>query len=235
VGRAVAARDPDSVPDPAADAEAVATFRYGAVFALALAIVIFLIAAPNGPWARAVGLGLEFGALLVVIETSRVSRSLRRARATAVAVVAALTMVLTGVGVLPAAVTFALGGLLSLIVPAALVNGLLRLLRTRGVTVQTVAGALAIYLLLGIVFASVIGLTAEISSAAYFANGSDGSLSQRVYYSFTVLTTTGFGDFTAALSVGRAIAVVEMLVGQLYLVTVIGVLVGHIAASREAG
>jgi len=48
------------------------------------------------------------------------------------------------------------------------------------------------------------------------------------------MTTTGFGDFTAAKSSGRALAVVEMLVGQLYLVTVIGVLVGDIASRRRA-
>ena len=41
-----------------------------------------------------------------------------------------------------------------------------------------------------------------------------------------MLTTTGFGDLTAAEPVGRALAVLEMLVGQLYLVTVIGVLIG---------
>jgi hypothetical protein len=50
-----------------------------------------------------------------------------------------------------------------------------------------------------------------------------------VYYSFTVLTTTGFGDLTAATPVGQALSVVEMLIGQIYLVTVIGVLVGNFA------
>jgi Ion channel len=42
-----------------------------------------------------------------------------------------------------------------------------------------------------------------------------------------VLTTTGFGDFTAAHSGGRALAVLEMLVGQIYLVTVISILIGR--------
>ena len=46
------------------------------------------------------------------------------------------------------------------------------------------------------------------------------------YFSFTVLTTTGFGDLTAASPLGHALAVLEMLVGQLYLVTVIGILIG---------
>ena len=57
-----------------------------------------------------------------------------------------------------------------------------------------------------------------------------------MYYSFTVLTTTtGFGDFTPATdALGHAIAVIEMLTGQLYLVTVIGLLVGNFAARRRA-
>jgi Ion channel len=56
-----------------------------------------------------------------------------------------------------------------------------------------------------------------------------------VYFSFTVLTTTGFGDFTAATHLGRALAVIEMLVGQIYLVTVIGVLVGNLGGPAALG
>ena len=58
-------------------------------------------------------------------------------------------------------------------------------------------------------------------------------MGQHVYYSFTVLTTTGFGDLTAGTPVGRALAVVEMLVGQLYLVTVIGLVVGNFTGRRR--
>jgi len=47
-----------------------------------------------------------------------------------------------------------------------------------------------------------------------------------------VLTTTGFGDLTARTAPGRALAVLEMLIGQLYLVTVIATLVGNL--SRRA-
>ena len=54
-----------------------------------------------------------------------------------------------------------------------------------------------------------------------------GNASEHVYYSFTVLTTTGFGDLTAAHGVGRALAVLEMLMGQIYLVTVISILIGR--------
>jgi Ion channel len=129
----------------------------------------------------------------------------------------------------PDNVSYLVIALLNAAIPLSLVTGLLRLVRSRGVTVQAVAGALAIYLSVGLLFAAVIGFVARVDHAAYFAQGTDGSSSDRVYFSFTVLTTTGFGDFTAATSVGRALAVVEMLLGQIYLVTVIGILVGNMA------
>ena len=108
---------------------------------------------------------------------------------------------------------------------ASISAGVVRLIIERGVGVQAVLGAIAIYLLVGLTFGFVIGAIAESMSGAYFAQG-DPAQSTRVYYSFTVLTTTGFGDLTAATPTGHALAVVEMLVGQLYLVTVIGVVIG---------
>ena len=107
-------------------------------------------------------------------------------------------------------------------------------MRLRGVTLQVVMGALTIYVMTGLIFAWVVSLVAEIGDAAYFAQGGDATQGDRVYYSFTVLTTTGFGDYTAATPVGHALAVVEMLVGQLYLVTVIGVIVGDLASRSRS-
>ena len=105
-------------------------------------------------------------------------------------------------------------------------------MRDHGVTLQAVAGALAIYLVVGLVFAWAISFISAVDSTPYFTQGGHVPDGVRVYYSFTVLTTTGFGDYTAATSVGRALAVVEMLLGQLYLVTIIGVLVGNLAGRR---
>ena len=99
---------------------------------------------------------------------------------------------------------------------------------------QVVAGALTVYVLTGLIFAWLVSFVADVDTAAYFAQGGDATQGRRVYYSFTVLTTTGFGDLTPATPVGQALAVVEMLLGQLYLVTVIGVLVG-VVAGRSRG
>ena len=89
--------------------------------------------------------------------------------------------------------------------------------REQGVTVQAVAGVLAIYLCLGLLFAWIIGFITHVDSTLHFAQHTDGTEGDRLYFSFTVLTTIGFGDFSAAAPVGDALVVIEMLTGQLYL------------------
>ena len=209
-----------------------ARHRYGAVLLLVLCLLVFVIVAPAGEWSRAVALALESAALVVAVATSRAGRRVRRARATAAALAGAVLVASMAAGVLPLPVSYALSGLLALAIPLSLVRGLVRLVRDQGVTLQAVAGALAVYLLTGLLFAWTIGVVTHLDSAPYFAGGTDGTVGERAYYSLSVLTTTGLGDFTAAQPLGRALAVVEMLVGQLYLVTVIGVLVGGLVARR---
>ena len=166
--------------------------------------------------------------------TSRARAQVRRARAWLVGGFALLVVIGIAAGLFGAAITFAVVTLLIFGIPVALVGGLLRLIRTAGVTVQVVAGALAVYLVVGLLFASIIAFAATVESSPYFTQGKKVSNGERVYYSFTVLTTTGFGDFTAAQPFGHALAVLEMLTGQLYLVTVIGIVVGNFAGRRTA-
>jgi Ion channel len=209
-------------------------FRFGAVFALVLTLVLFEVVAPSDDWARAVVVALAGGALTVAVATSRAHARVRRTRAWLVAGFALLVVIGIAAGLFGAAITFAVVTLLILGIPVALVGGLLRLIRTTGVTVQVVAGALTVYLVVGLLFASIIAFAATVESSPYFTQGKTVSNGDRVYYSFTVLTTTGFGDFTAAQPFGHAFAVLEMLTGQLYLVTVIGIVVGNFAGRRTA-
>jgi len=206
-----------------------AEFRYGVVFLLTLTLLVFVIVAPGTDWSRAVGCALQWLALLTVVATSRARTGVRRPAAVVLLAIASFTVVGEAAGALSDTVLFAISGLLSAAIPLALIGGLMRLVRARGVTPQAVAGALTLYLLVGLVFAWVIGFTSKAGGAQYFAQQANASTSQIVYFSFAVLSTTGFGDLTAATHIGRALAVVEMLLGQLYLVTVIGVLVGNFA------
>jgi hypothetical protein len=209
-----------------------ATYRYAAVGALTSALVVFLIAAPNADWSRGLALGIEALALIVAVATSRARADVRRWRSLAIGLVAGAIAVGTAAGWIPASASFAAGGLLAVAIPAALVGGLVRLIRSEGVTLQAVAGAIAIYLLLGVVFAWLVAFAARVDNRPYFASGESLADSPSVYYSFTVLTTTGFGDFTAGSAVARTLAVAEMLTGQLYLVTVIGLLVGNFSRTQ---
>jgi hypothetical protein len=209
-----------------------AGFRYGVVLAVTSVLLVFEIVAPDRAWARAVALGLEGVALTVAVGTSRARAATRRAGALAVAGGGAVVVVLAAADVLPRSVVFALAGLLAAAIPATLVGGVTRLIDERGVTLRAVLGALTIYLYVGLLFAWVVAFVSVVDSTPYFAQPDVGH-GERVYFSFSVLTTTGFGDFTAATPAGHALAVVEMLIGQLYLVTVIGVLVGGLVGRRR--
>jgi Ion channel len=209
-------------------------FRYPAVLALMITAVVFSIAAPNGNWSRAVGIAIEASALVITVATSRERESVRLRRAGVLAAAVAAAVILIGLGDVPRWLLFAAAIVVTAAIPAALIQGLLRLLRREGVTLNAVAGSLAIYLSTGLIFAWIVAFVAEVSSTPYFAQHVADTQGDKVYYSFTVLTTTGFGDFTPVTAVGHSVAVIEMLVGQLYLVTVIGLLIGNFASRRRA-
>ena len=211
-----------------------ASFRYGLVFLVVLTLLMFEVLTPDVDWARAGGIALAGAALVIAIGTSRERGGVRRRRAVVVGLAALIVVILVGTGILPASVAFLAGVALLAALPLALGGGLLRLIRQRGVTLQVVAGALTIYVLGGLLFAFVIAFVSHVESGPYFVRTPHAPNGVRVYYSFTVLTTTGFGDYTAAHSSGRALAVLEMLSGQLYLVTVIGLVVGNYRGRRIA-
>ena len=188
--------------------------------------------APDADWARAVAIALVGAALTVAVATSRAGAQVRRARTFVVGGVALVVVLGIATGVVGASEAFLVGTLVVALVPVALGGGLLRLIRDKGVTVQAVAGALAVYLLVGLLFASAISFVAAVEGSSFFAQAGHVSNGDRVYYSFTVLTTTGFGDYTTATPAGHALAVLEMLIGQLYLVTVIGILIGNFVGRR---
>jgi hypothetical protein len=203
--------------------------RYGIVLAITIALVVFLIIAPEHPISRVVGLVLSGGMLVVVVATSRTGdRTRRETAAIALVLLTVGAAFAAGFELVPKWVSATIIALLLIVTLGQLVRGVMRLLRERGVQVQAVAGALAVYLLLGIVFSLAIGIAARLSHGNYFAQGTDGTESQHVYFSFTVMTTTGFGDLTPATRGGRALTVLEMLTGQIYLVTVISLLVGNL-------
>jgi Ion channel len=99
---------------------------------------------------------------------------------------------------------------------------------------ETLMGALCVYLLLGLLFAASYGLLEAVNGAPFFAQTASSSWIDRLYFSFATLTTAGYGDLTASSDVGRVVAVGEAVLGQLYLVSVVAVVVGNLGRSRHA-
>ena len=107
-----------------------------------------------------------------------------------------------------------------------------RVLAKPTVTIQSIYGALSAYLIVGLMFASGYAAIQRLGESPFFANGQSANTQTFQYFSFTTLTTLGYGDFTAAENGGRSIAVMEAVTGQVFLATLVARLV---AAYRTPG
>ncbi|HEX8861539.1 MAG TPA: potassium channel family protein [Actinomycetes bacterium] len=91
----------------------------------------------------------------------------------------------------------------------------------RTVDRETLLGALAAYLFIGMAFAFAYRLLGVVQMAPFFGANGDGTLAQDLFFSFITLTTTGYGNLVPAGNPGQSFAVLEALVGQLFLVTAV--------------
>lgn len=108
-----------------------------------------------------------------------------------------------------------------------------RVLRLERVTAQSIYGALSAYLLIGLMFAAWYAAISGLVSGPFFVNSEPANAETLQYFSFTTLTTLGYGDFTAAGSLGRAVAVLEAIAGQVFLATLVARLVSAYGTSRR--
>jgi hypothetical protein len=122
------------------------------------------------------------------------------------------------------------GALMLLLTVVIIVNGVLRIDR---VNAQSIYAALSAYLLIGLMFASVYAAVDYLVTEPFFANGQPANDQTIQYFSFVTLTTLGYGDFTAAGSLGRAFAVLEALAGQVFLATLVARLVSAYGTTRR--
>jgi len=91
----------------------------------------------------------------------------------------------------------------------------------RPITTDKVFGAVAAYILIALSFASLFGFLQVFEANAFtavIAHGPDGKLnwSDLMYFSFTVLTSTGFGEITPATPMARSLIIIEQVLGVMY-------------------
>jgi hypothetical protein len=112
-----------------------------------------------------------------------------------------------------------------LLVTATLPITISRVLHHRRVTHETVLGALCAYVLVGLLFAFLYLAVQELRDGSFFAQPGPHAQSEYLYYSFVALTTLGFGDLSPSVGLPQALTVLEALLGQVFLVTLVARLV----------
>jgi Ion channel len=115
------------------------------------------------------------------------------------------------------------------------IGAITRRLVARGrIDAATILGALATYLLIGSFFSYVYAATSLLGEGEFFTQGVSTAI-DLLYFSFITMTTVGYGDLTPATDLGRMLAVTQALIGQLYLVTVVALVVSNFGRRRTQG
>jgi Ion channel len=213
------------------------TARYLAILFLILATIGFQLAAPDTEWARLVIVVLQSGTLFLALQVGRVHGALDRILLALIAASLALSIIaLAGFATLGDTAARVINLLLLAYAPIAILVGMIADMRARHrVTVRTILGVLSIYLLIGLIFTFVFGIIASESSGPFFKHGIHGTSSDYLYFSYATLTTVGYGDLIANLHVGRSVAIIEALIGQIYLVSVVSLIVGNLGRLPSGG
>lgn len=199
-----------------------ASDRYGLVLLLLLATYVLASTLPEGSASQAVIIAVQGIAVLVALAASQVRFRVRRTAA----VLVALAVVVGAASASAGDLGFGIAELISVVLMTVALGAILRRIATHEhVSVQTILGAIDTYVLFGLIYAFAYAAIARIGSGSFFQTGAHESLSNFLFFSYTTLTTTGYGNLVPAGHFAQTVAVIETLTGQLFLVTVIARLV----------
>ena len=113
----------------------------------------------------------------------------------------------------------------SLLLAVAAVTILRRVVPSAMVDFRTILGAISVFTLLGLLFGFLFLALGRLVSGDVFAGVSHAQARDYLFFSYTTLTTTGYGNLVPAGDIGQILSVFEMLTGQIFLVTLVAGLV----------
>jgi Ion channel len=196
--------------------------RYGLVLVLLLVTYVLATALPARDWVAPVLTAIQGVTVVVALAASGVSDAHRRLAtgAASLAVIIAAGAAVAGgrAGGVPALIS-------AVLLCASLLAIIRRLVSHERVTSQTLLGAMCCYVLFGLIYTFVFAAASRLTNEPFLSPAGSHSLSDYLFFSFTTLTTTGYGNLVPATGLGRALSMLEALTGQLFLVTVLSRLV----------
>jgi hypothetical protein len=203
---------------------------YGLLLGLILTTYVVMAALDHGLWARFIVSALLGCVLLLALHTSHVRGRWFR--------IAAALVVLVGLSTFVQALLNRHGNdgttfLMFVLVLAAPVVILFRILRHRVISAETILGAICVYVLLGLAFAGIYAGMNDIEGGKFFAQHAADNSIDFLYFSFVVLTTLGFGDLTPSPNMARVVVTFEALIGQIFLVTLVARLMSLYGLERQ--
>jgi hypothetical protein len=205
--------------------------RYLLALGLLIATILAFAFSGDGKTGRLISVLIEGVTLIVILRSSRV----RKRTFVVASLVVGVAMAGSVIAVLTTDAQFGKGGpalvgaLLAVLGPPVIIR---RLLAHHQIDLTTVAGALCVYLLAGILFAYIFAAVGDISGNPFFVQQTSANGVDFVYFSFVTLATLGYGDLTARGDLGRMLSVTEAILGQLYLVSAVALLVANLGRSR---
>lgn len=196
---------------------------FGLVLALVLTTYVLTSLLSNHGWA-AVVLTVATSATSVVALTSS------HARPWAVRAAVALSALTIGLAAIAAAtdertwLNFA-SAIQVILLTVAMAAVLRRVVTAPEVGFRTILGAVSVYTVLGILFTFLYGTIDRIQDGPFFEGMASPEGSDFLFFSYTTLTTTGYGNLVPGGQPGRLISGLEMMIGQIFLVTLVAGLV----------
>ncbi len=196
---------------------------FGLVLFLVLTTYVLASLLSNRGWPAVV-------LIIATSATSVVSLTSSSARATLVRT----AVLLSALAVVLAAVSAATGERTWLNVASLIQIGLLivamgavlrRVVTSAEVGFRTILGAISVYTVLGLLFSFAYGTIARIQEGPFFQGVAHPHGSDFLFFSYTTLTTTGYGDLVPAGQPGQMVSGLEMMLGQIFLVTLVAGLV----------
>jgi hypothetical protein len=200
------------------------------ILALLLTVFIAQAALPDEDWSRILQVVLQALTLVLALRLGTLSRPVLIGGRVVVGL-AILTTIIIAFADAGRGAMLIVNLTLVALAPIAILRSIVR---HRQISWATVVGAISVYVCIGLFFACFHQIVFELDDSAFVVANGVLRPATFQYFSFITLTTVGFGDVVAVSDLTRTMVALEAVIGQVFLVTVVALVVGNIGRTRRS-